>query len=120
MLALGSAESLNDQRAVGLWENDWQQQRGSFCHLWWKNDRPPCNEAFLVEGFANFSDTRWQNDPPGQEWPRCMWRLGWRRTAGSTRSRAEWSSGTSKAPDGDSLEDIDVPGSPPQLLRDQI
>ena len=31
-----------------------QSSGGSFCHLWWKHDRPPCSEAFLVEGVANF------------------------------------------------------------------
>ena len=27
---------------------------GSFCHVWWKNDRSPCSEGFLFEGVANF------------------------------------------------------------------
>ena len=28
--------------------------RESFCQLSWKNDRPPCIEGFLFEGFAHF------------------------------------------------------------------
>ena len=34
------------------------------CHLWRKNDRPPCSEGFLFEGAANFLTKGGKKTPP--------------------------------------------------------